>query len=127
MSIRGQPQRLEEVRGARTMFYWSHWTTINTTTTETRDERKTYSSRLNTGYQQAMQAETRPVVVIRKSNAQVQSATAAYQQRQTRGRDTSSRISLDVKRQAYARTSATHTLSSTRWHPEATTETISIK
>lgn len=107
------------------MFYWSRWANIAITGAEPVHERETYRSWQDTGHR--LQREARQVVAIRKSNTQVGSAYAAYQQSRERGRDTSSRISLDVRQQSYARTSSTCTSSSTGATPDTTTEALLVK
>lgn len=107
------------------MFYWSRWANIAITGVEPDHERETYRVWQDTGYR--LQRETRPVVVIRKSNTQVRSAFAAHQQSRERGRNISSHISLDVRRQSYARTSPGCSLSSTGTTLDATTEAMLVK
>ncbi|MEO9028113.1 MAG: hypothetical protein ABI413_04785 [Ktedonobacteraceae bacterium] len=107
------------------MFYWSRWANITITGAEAGDAKTPRHSCQETGYQ--LKRETRPVVAIRKSNTQVMSTFAAHQQNQERGRAASSRIGLDVRRQTYARTSATCMLSSTGITPDAITETVLVK
>jgi hypothetical protein len=102
------------------MYYWSRWANI-TTEAEAGSERISRPSWQETGYRQAVRRDTRPVVVVTRTtrNTQPLSTSAASQRNRSRVRETSPRISLDVRR---SRTTSTQPLRPAGWQAETTTE-----
>lgn len=99
------------------MYYWSRWTNIPTTETETDGSQEMHASWRDTAPRLEAQRETRPVVVIARSRTQPLKASSA----QRRERITSSGITLDVQRSMYTSTRS-HTPAS-RQH-DATTQPV---
>lgn len=103
------------------MYYWSRWTNITTTEVRTDDAQHTRPSWRDTDYRLPALKETRPVIVVARSRTQAPSASSGYQRGRAGERDTSSRISLDIRR-SRSYTTAPHALTPASWLAEATTQ-----
>src|SRR5262249_44891559 len=102
------------------MYYWSRWTNI-TTEAETGSEKDSRPSWQATGDRQAVKRDTRPVVVVMRSNTQALSTSAVHQRSRGGARETSPRISLDIMR---SRTTSTQPLTPAGWMHDRTTEDL---
>lgn len=103
------------------MYYWSRWTNMTTTETRTDDAQDARPSWRDTDHRLTALRETRPVIVVARNRTQAPSTFSAYQRGRVSERDTSSRISLDVRR-SRSYTTAPHGLTPASWQPDATTQ-----
>lgn len=104
------------------MYYWSSWTSNQTTITRTEETREGRSSWRDAEHRLEERRETRPVIVIARNRTQELSLSRRGQRYQAR--ETAPRISLDVKRQTHSFTSMTRSQELPGWRPEATTEEV---
>lgn len=106
------------------MYYWSRWTSIPTIEADNDETRDARPSWRETAPRLVAQRETRPVVVVTRNRTQPLSAPLAYRRERIQERDTSSGISLDVRRSTHAFSSATRSYSSASSVHDATTQPV---
>lgn len=106
------------------MNYWSRWTNNAAIAAHSAGEfRERRSNERNKGYVQGMLRETRPVVVVVRTQEKERLTSQPSQRGQERERETSSGISLEVKR-SRSYTSASYNQRMVHWQHEVTTQPI---
>lgn len=101
------------------MYYWSSWTSNQTTITRAEETGEAQPSWRDTDRRLEARREARPVIVIARNRTQ---ALRTPRRGQYQARETGPRISLDVQRQTHSFTSQTRLQELANWRPEATTE-----